>query len=271
MSGPQWSALRHDPDLRLDSLQAHFTHHAFTRHWHDYYVIGLVEDGAQTFWCRRATHTTPRGGLILINPGEAHTGEPADRRGFSYRALYPTAEHLAPLMAELGRPGELPNFPRLRVDDSDLAAELRWLHGASAAGYPAIARETVWMRLLTGLILRYGGERLTLPRVGAEPLAVARARALIEERYAERLTLATLGEAAALSPFHLVRAFRRAYGVPPHVYLESVRIREAQRLLATGIALAEVAYAVGFSSQSHFTTRFRRVLGVTPGQYRAAL
>jgi AraC-like DNA-binding protein len=271
MTGTQWSALRHDPQLRLDSLQARFTRHAFARHWHDYYVVGLVEEGAQTFWCRRATHATPRGGLILINPGEAHTGEAADGRGFSYRALYPKAEHLAPLMAELGRPTELPSFPSLRVDDQALAAELRRLHGAAEAGHPAMARETVWMRLLTALILRYGGERLALPRVGAEPRAVARARALIEARYAEGLTLAALGEAAALSPFHLVRAFHRAHGVPPHVYLESVRIREAQRLLATGAALADVAYAVGFSSQSHFTTRFRRVLGVTPGQYRAAL
>jgi AraC-like DNA-binding protein len=271
MTGTQWSALRHDPELRLDSLQARFTRHAFARHWHDYYVIGLVEEGAQTFWCRRATHATPRGGLILINPGEAHTGEAADGRGFSYRALYPTAGHLAPLMAELGRPGELPSFPSLRVDDPGLAAELRWLHGAVEAGYTTMARETVWMRLLTALIARHGAERLALPRAGSEPRAVARARELIEERYAEQITLADLGAAAALSPFHLARAFRRAYGVPPHTYLESVRIREAQRLLATGAAIADAGYAVGFSSQSHFTTRFRRVLGVTPGQYRAAL
>jgi AraC-like DNA-binding protein len=271
MSAPQWSALRRDPELRLDSLQARFTRHAFARHWHDYYVIGLVEEGAQTFWCRRATHVTPRGGLILINPGEAHTGEAADARGFSYRALYPTAQHLTPLMAELGRAGELPSFPQLRVDDQQLAAELRWLHRAADAGYPALARETVWMQLLTALIVRYGATPLRLPAAGAEPRALAQARSLIEERYGEPLTLAALGEATALSPFHLVRAFRRAYGVPPHVYLESVRVREAQRLIAGGAALAEVGYAVGFSSQSHFTTRFRRILGVTPGQYRAGL
>jgi transcriptional regulator GlxA family with amidase domain len=56
--------------------------------------------------------------------------------------------------------------------------------------------------------------------------------------------------------------------VPPHTYLESVRIRHAQQLLVQGLALAEVAYATGFSSQSHFTDRFRRIIGVTPGAYR---
>ncbi|NJM07352.1 helix-turn-helix domain-containing protein, partial [Candidatus Gracilibacteria bacterium] len=50
-----------------------------------------------------------------------------------------------------------------------------------------------------------------------------------------------------------------------------LRIRHAQQLIAAGLPLAEVAYAVGYSSQSHFTTRFRRIIGVTPGRYRAAM
>lgn len=112
MSQPEWSRLRHDADLQLDALQAVFTTHAFARHWHDYYVIGLVVAGAQTFACRRATYTTPRGGVILINPGEAHTGEATSSTGFAYRALYPTAAHMAPLMAELGRPTNCRSFRR---------------------------------------------------------------------------------------------------------------------------------------------------------------
>jgi AraC-like DNA-binding protein len=55
--------------------------------------------------------------------------------------------------------------------------------------------------------------------------------------------------------------------MPPHLYLETVRIREAQRLLSEGETLAQAAYLVGFSSQSHFTQRFKRIIGVTPGVY----
>ncbi len=268
----EWSLLRHDPSLGLDALQAVFTSHSFARHWHDYYVVGLVEDGAQSFWCRRDTHLTPRGGLILLNPGEAHTGETAvGAPGFSYRALYPTVEHLTPLMAELGRPGELPSFPAVRVDDSALAAELRQLHSEIAGDDAPIAREARWLNVLVTLIMRYGAERLTPPRAGAEPRAVAQARAYLAAHAAEPLTLAQVAAAVGLSPFHLLRVFRRAVGAPPHVYLESLRIKRAQQLLAAGTPLAEVAYAVGYSSQSHFTTRFRRIIGVTPGRYRAAL
>jgi AraC-like DNA-binding protein len=125
--------------------------------------------------------------------------------------------------------------------------------------------------VLARLIVTYGAERLTLPQAGAEPTAVARAQAYLEAHAAEQVSLARMAAEVALSPFHLVRVFRRAVGVPPHVYLENIRIRRAQRLIADGVGLADVAYAVGYSSQSHLTTRFRRIIGVTPGAYRAAL
>jgi AraC-like DNA-binding protein len=57
--------------------------------------------------------------------------------------------------------------------------------------------------------------------------------------------------------------------MPPYAYLESVRIRHAQQLIENGKSLAEVAAEVGFSSQSHLTRRFKKIIGATPGQYAA--
>lgn len=265
----EWSRLRHDADLRLDIFQANFKTYAFSRHWHDYYVIGLVEAGAQSFVCRNATYTTPPGGLIVLNPGDAHTGQAAIADGFAYRALYPTQEHMARAMAELGRAGQLPRFSAIRIDDLALAGAVRALQQAIGGGHAPLERESRWLALLTTLIGRYGADRLALPAIGREPGAVAAARAYIEAHYAERVTLAVLAAEVGLSPFHLVRVFQRTAGMPPHVYLDSVRIRHAQRLLRDGQALADVAYATGFSSQSHFTSRFRQSIGVTPGVFRA--
>jgi len=265
----EWSTLRHDAELRLDMLQASFKTCAFARHWHDYYVIGLVEAGAQSFWCRNTTYTTPPGGLILLNPGDPHTGQAAIAAGFTYRALYPTLDHMAQAMAEYGRSGQLPRFPALRIDNAPLGEAVRALQRAISGDHPAIERESRWLALLTALIRQYGADRLRLPAAGNEPRAVAAVRASIEANYAERVTLAALADTVGLSPFHLVRVFQRAVGMPPHVYLESVRIRHAQRLLVSGLPLAEIAYATGFSSQSHFTSRFRLIIGVTPGVFRS--
>lgn len=271
MQPNEWSRIRHDTDLQLDALQARFTTHAFARHWHDYYVIGLVEAGAQSFWCRRNTFDTPPGGLILLNPGEAHTGEAAIKGGFAYRAFYPTPAHLAPVMAELKQPDQLPLFPNVRVDDPGLANMVRSFHSAIDTGTTLLERETRLLGLLTTLVVRYGAMRIAASKLGAEPQAIVRVRAYLEEHYAEQVTLATLAEYAGLSAYHLVRVFHKATGVPPHAYLESIRIRHSQQLLAQGVALAEIAYATGFSSQSHFTARFRRIIGVTPGAYRRSL
>jgi AraC-like DNA-binding protein len=270
METNQWSTLRRDADLQLDALHANFTTYAFARHWHDYYVIGLVEDGAQSFWCRRNTYTTPRGGLIVLNPGEAHTGQSAGESGFAYRALYPTVAHMAQAMAEFGRPDQLPQFSAVRIDAADLASTVREFHSILDPATPPIERQSYWLALLTTLVRRYAADPLRLPAAGSEPRAVARVRALIDARFAERITLPALAAEAGLSPFHLIRVFRRATGVPPHAYLESVRIQHAQRLLMQGHSAAQVAYDVGFSSQSHFTDRFYRIIGITPGRYRGA-
>jgi AraC-like DNA-binding protein len=79
--------------------------------------------------------------------------------------------------------------------------------------------------------------------------------------------LTQLAEHVSLTPYYLLRVFRSEVGMPPHAYLESVRIRHAQRLIAESKSLADVAVEVGFSSQSHLTNRFKRIIGVTPGQY----
>lgn len=263
----QWSVPLHDADLQVSALHAHFTTHAFAPHWHEYYVVGLITDGVQTFHYRRDRYVTTRGGFFILNPGEPHTGESAVETGFTYRALYPTDEHMEKVMVELRRPGVLPHFPLARMDERDVAASIHLFHALLTAELSPLERQTRWLSLLTTLVLRYGSERLALPAAGAEPRAVSLARDFLENHFAERITLPQLAVQTSLSPFHLVRVFRRATGITPHAYLESVRIRHAQRLLERGEVPAVVAFATGFSSQSHFTERFRRTLGVTPAVY----
>jgi AraC-like DNA-binding protein len=265
----QWSVPLHDVDLQVSGLHAHFTTHAFAPHWHDYYVVGLITGGVQTFSYRRTRHVTTRGGLFILNPSEPHTGESAVDNGFGYRALYPTNEHMRQVMAELRRPDVLPVFPTARMDERDIATSVHLVHATLASESSPLERQTRWLGLLTTLVLRYGSERLALPVPGYEPRAVSLARIHLEDHFAERVTLPQLAAETGLSPFHLVRVFRRATGITPHAYLESIRIRHAQRLLERGASPASAAFETGFSSQSHFTERFRRTLGVTPAVYRA--
>jgi AraC family transcriptional regulator len=84
-------------------------------------------------------------------------------------------------------------------------------------------------------------------------------------------SLGQLAGVARLSPYHFARQFKRATGLPPHQYVILRRVERAKQLLqgGTALSLAEVAADAGFSDQSQFTHHFKRVVGVTPGQFRS--
>ena len=96
-----------------------------------------------------------------------------------------------------------------------------------------------------------------------------RARRLMDGAYATPITLDALSREAALSPYHLIRQFRRHYRQTPHQYLIQVRITRAKELLSTtDLSITEICAAVGFESLGSFSALFRRVAGITPSAYR---
>lgn len=96
-----------------------------------------------------------------------------------------------------------------------------------------------------------------------------RARALMEERYAQGLTLSAVAEAVGVHPVHLARTFRRCYRSTVGDYLRQLRLDFVCQQMALGdFPLSEMALAAGFSDQSHFTRQFKRHTGMTPAAYR---
>ena len=272
MLSQEWSQIWHNPQLDVELLQASYIRHAYPRHFHEYYVICVIEQGFQSFTHQNVKYFTPPGGVILINPGAVHTGEAADTQGFQMRCLYPTVAHMQMAVFELtGRHQELAFFNKVRVDHRWARDSLLALHSALAQGAQSLECESRFTWTLAQLIKRYADLRFGEQRLGREQKAVQRARRYIEERFAQGVSLTELAEHVSFSRYYLLRAFRAEVGMPPYAYLESVRIRHAQRLIETGKPLAEVAAEVGFSSQSHLTERFNRILGVTPGQYAKQL
>jgi AraC-like DNA-binding protein len=104
---------------------------------------------------------------------------------------------------------------------------------------------------------------------GLTPRALQRIRNYVEEHLAENIELAMLAKIAGLSKWHFARAFKQSAGITPHFYLIQRRLEKAQQLLAeTDLSLAQIALKSGFSDQSHFSRRFRMLLGVTPNSFR---
>jgi AraC-like DNA-binding protein len=268
MQTKEWTKIWHDPRLDLGLLHAHYIQHVYPRHSHDYYVISLIENGYQSFTHKGTKYLTPPGGLILINRDTVHTGEGVDDQGFELRSLYPTTSHMQMAVYELtGHHQALPFFKDVRVDHHWATHSVLSLHKAMMQGASSLECESLFISTLTKLIKSYADLSYAEQKPGCEKKAIQQARQYIEEYFARGVSLNELAAQVALSPYYLLRVFRATVGMPPHEYLESVRIRHAQQLIENGRPLAEVAAEVGFSSQSHMTRRFKKIIGATPGQY----
>jgi AraC family transcriptional regulator len=104
------------------------------------------------------------------------------------------------------------------------------------------------------------------------PRWLPRAKELMHDQFATKLTLQQIADAAGVHPVHLAATFRRVAGVPVAAYVRQLRLEFACReLTATSTPLTDIAYAAGFADQSHFCRLFRQALGMTPRAYRAAM
>ncbi|HYG43230.1 MAG TPA: AraC family transcriptional regulator [Bordetella sp.] len=248
-----------------DAIEAD-THHAFGRHTHDQFGIGLIIRGAQKSHSGRGMVQAGAGDLITVNPGEVHDGAPVGAGGRHWAILYFEPALVAQALAEIGdgRHGGR-EFARPVMRDAGLAARFRRLYAAATApraGAATPAQETWLLALLAGT--------LDLPprtRPTAVPAAIAQARMLIDDDPAAPVSLADLAGASGLSRFQVLRGFTRATGLTPHAYQVQRRAGLARRLIRQGYALTEAAAVSGFADQSHMTRVFVRLYGLTPGTY----
>jgi AraC family transcriptional regulator len=159
------------------------------------------------------------------------------------------------------------DHPHLRAVMEAVDAELT----AGGAGGP-LAAESLANILAVHLIRHISAPRRSARgRDGTLPRGRLRAVvAYIEEHLDASPSLEQMAAVVRLSPYHFARQFKAATGLPPHRYLILRRIERARELLQAGtdLSLAEVAARAGFSDQSQFSRHFKRLFGVTPGQFR---
>jgi AraC-like DNA-binding protein len=253
----------------MELLHARYVRYSFARHTHEGAAIGVIEQGAESFYYRGAVHTAPAGQVIVFNPAEAHTGQGADEQGWRFRIFYLDSGLLRQASSELaGLRRDVPFFAEPIIDDPALAGMLRNLHMSLEAGGPALERQSKFLWTFAHMTLRHADHPSTERSVGNEKSVVNVVRQYLERHYRKNVSLDELATLAGLSAYHLIRVFRAEVGLPPHVYLEQVRINRARDFLRGGAAIADVAFLTGFTDQSHFSRHFKRMTGVTPGQYQ---
>ena len=252
----------------MEMLRATFVKHRFDLHYHEEYVVGVIERGQYEFYFEGDTVRIHRGEVVLINPQEIHSGYAIDVDGWSYRTFYPAVTLMRQIAQEMtGNGWQLPVFHKPIIKDMQVSRAILQAHYAMEANAPRLTTDELLRDALSLLIARHASHKPVLPKIADARQTIKQVQDYMQTHFADDITLDDLAEVAGYSPFYLSRMFRRTTGLPPHKYLTQIRVHRARDLLNSGLSIADAAVDVGFADQSHLTRWFKRIMGVTPGQY----
>lgn len=263
MTENQVRAWRPDVPGVSEVFHARFTDHAYPAHTHDAWTLLIVDAGAVTYDLDRTEHGASDSMVTVLPPQVPHDGRSAQTGGFRKRVVYLEPDSIGPELI-----GAAVDHPEL--DDPLLRHRVGQLHlplaqpGAELAAQSRL--ELIIERLRWHLQLRPERRQPLLPRSVATQL-----RERLDDHLQDGLDLRVAGRELGVSPTHLIRAFTRTYGLPPHRYLTGRRVERARRLLLDGRSIADAAVDAGFYDQAHLTRHLRRMVGTTPSRYRDAL
>jgi AraC family transcriptional regulator len=215
-----------------------------------------------------------RAGLVTIVPrGRDGTyrspAAPVSNVFLTHERLLACAEQISD-----GRPVEL--MHRMVSEDQTLYMILELLSAEAerGAGASRLFIEQLLDLMCTHLLRAHSvfGVLNANTRRGLASWQVKRVTAYMRENLDKDIGLQELAELVNLSRFYFCSAFRRATGYTPHEWLTRLRIEDARRLLAIqSMPITDIALAVGYQTSSAFAAAFRRLMGISPREYRRRL
>jgi AraC-like DNA-binding protein/mannose-6-phosphate isomerase-like protein (cupin superfamily) len=270
-TGPiqQISLWRKEDLFNVDFASYRLSEHSFSKHFHSHYVIELVVNGTDEFYCNGKNFSAKKNQFVFINPGEVHTGSTASKTPLHYYSLYPdknTLEKIA-LALEVHLPPDF-SFNNTLQENSRLANKLELLFTSFQQPYSTPCKEEeIFVDFMYDLLSASNND--PIPEYSSEDARVNKLIDFISGNFKKQLSLQNFSDLVHLNPFHLLRIFKKATGLSPCDYLITTRIEFAKTLLRKGWLVQDAAMDAGFYDTSHFYRLFKRTTGISPKDYRS--
>ncbi len=236
---------------------------------HDRVCVAAVIEGTFEYRTVHGKATLAPGALLLGDAGscyECSHEHAAGDRCLSFHFAPEWFEDLAAALPGLRRS----SFAQLHLPPS--MRHLPLIAAAVAARDDSAELEEIALRIAAAALTGAAGSAAPSRAPNDhDRQRVTEALRRIESSSHETFTLADLARSAGMSPYHFLRTFRAVAGVTPHQFVLMRRLScAAERLRRTDLPVAAIAFDAGFGDLSTFNRRFRRVMGVSPGEYRRA-
>jgi AraC-like DNA-binding protein/quercetin dioxygenase-like cupin family protein len=230
------------------------------RHSHESAHFVLVLKGAYRENYGNKTRICKPGSLVFHPADEIHSNQIQNTtaRDFSIEIAPGWIDRFRDYSSWLDNPSHFRgNGPALLA--ARLYREFQHLDEVSPLAIEALALE-----------IAVAGARFRPKKASKPPRWLILSRDILHARFTESLRVADLAESVGIHPGYLASEFRRHYSSTVGQYVRKLRVRAACRdLLRSEAPIAQIASAVGFYDQSHFSRTFKQLTGMTPGQYRA--
>lgn len=240
-------------------------------HWHQRMELLLVDRGEFSVTIRNKRHFSSAGDLFLIRSAEIHLIQPLCADASMYICTFsPTMLHqLQPTvpLVNLHIPSAALKQAELQNTVFTLLHE-SWLDAQEKGTYADLVIPSR-IQLLYGLLLQHFEPETDTGKAPGKFTDFQKVLTYISENYHESIDLNAIAKQLSYSPSYVSSMFLTFSGVNFKIYLDTIRIREASRLLLdTGLAVSDISSRCGFDNIRTFNNVFRRITGITPSQYR---
>ena len=249
----------------LELVAASYRKLAFPAHAHPEFVIGAIVSGAERLVVGRQARTLVAGDTLFLHPGEVHANACVGDAPLHYRVFYVPSALLRDTLGAAGVDAPLLSFDSPFGSSPRLYDLIVRSHAALWTADDSLSQECALLELATGVAA--ASRPAEDQAVGSQH---ARVRAVLDHLHAhfrDNPSLSILATVAGLSPFHLLRTFKRQTGLSPVAYRNLLRVMAVRAQLWRGASLADAALDAGFADQSHMTRAFKLIMGATPGCY----
>jgi AraC-like DNA-binding protein len=211
-----------------------------------------------------------RGAIQLMPPGEVHDGVAASDTSYTLQTFRLSPALLNGFGEEITGKHYFPSQAAAVLQDSRLADQLLKIHSTLQQGIDdPIMNETYVLELLESLFarLKQPSPQSIAGALSSQQLRLV--REFVEAHIADKIVLEDLSLLVGLDRFRFLKLFKRTIGMTPHAWLLRMRLEKAVALINANrnMPIIEIAHAVGFFDQSHFTRAFREAYGVTPARF----